>query len=272
MKKIKNYILWLLPVFGLFACEDDIEVYNAPENRLNFVYEAYTMADTVIPRTFVYDLETKVLDTVWLEVETMGYVVDRDRPFKLEQVNKGDGAQAVAGVHYMAFDDPLVIDHYKIPAGKNEARFPIVLKRDTSLQTKEVTLCLRIGHNENFVSGYEIYQEKVITIADILVQPQYWNFYASYYFAGKYGKEKHLFMIGATADMGIKMNDDFFYSLVGNPNTVDMGMTDYWFYFFTRKLAEENAARAKRGLGPLREAPEAGETEGALVKFTRYEM
>ena len=86
------------------------------------------------------------------------------------------------------------------------------------------------------------------------------------------GASSPLFIsIDATADLGIKMNDDFFYSLVGNPNSVDMGMTDYWFYFFTRKLAAENEARAARGEEPLREAPEPGETEGALVRFTRYE-
>ena len=38
MKKMNKYILWLLPVFGLFACEDEMEVYNSPENRLNFIY------------------------------------------------------------------------------------------------------------------------------------------------------------------------------------------------------------------------------------------
>ena len=32
MKKINKYILWLLPVFGLFACEDEMGVYNSPEN------------------------------------------------------------------------------------------------------------------------------------------------------------------------------------------------------------------------------------------------
>ena len=60
------------------------------------------MADTVIPRTFVYDVETRVFDTVWLEVETMGYVEDHERSFALEQVKKGEGEQAVAGKHYIA--------------------------------------------------------------------------------------------------------------------------------------------------------------------------
>jgi len=169
----------------------------------------------------------------------MGYVEDHERSFALEQVKKGEGEQAVVGKHYIAFDDPLVADYYKIPAGKNTVRFPIILKRDPSLKQQEVTLCVQIGHNENFIPGYEKYQKKIIRVADILMQPKYWDFYASYYFAGKYGKVKHQFMIDATADLGIKMNDDFFYSLVGNPNSVDMGMTDYWFYFFTRKLAAE---------------------------------
>lgn len=272
MKKISIYILWLLPVFGLFACEDDMDVYNSPEKRLNFVYEPY-MADTVIPRTFVYDAATRVFDTVWLDIETMGFIEEHDRPFVLEQVEKGDGEQAVAGKHYIAFDDPLVAVHYKIPAGKNGARVPVVLKRDPSLKQQAVTLCIKIGHNEDFISGYDIYQKKVIVFSDMLEKPMHWNSLAVYYFAGKYGKVKHQFMIDATADMGIKINDDFFYSLIGNPDAgVDMGITDYWFNFFTRKLQEENAAREARGEEPLREAPKQGETKGVLVEFTQYKF
>lgn len=61
MKKILIYILFLLPIVSLFSCEDDMDVYNEGLNRLNFVYEANTKSDTLIPRTFVYDVETKVL-------------------------------------------------------------------------------------------------------------------------------------------------------------------------------------------------------------------
>ena len=72
--------------------------------------------------------------------------------------------------------------------------------------------------------------------------------------------------------MGIKINDDFFYELVGDPNSVDMGMTDYWFYFFTYALEEENAKRAAQGLDVLREEPTASNPEGEIVRFSRYEM
>ena len=266
MKKIQYYGIFLLEFFLLNACEDEMDVYHESVNRLNFVY---SNADTVISRTFVYDAEEKVFDTVWLEIETMGYIKDQERKFKLEQIPGNEENRAVAGVHFISFDDPAVAHWYVIPAGKNKAKFPIILKRDISLKTREFSLNLKIGQNENFEPGYPDLQNKFIRISDILVKPEYWNDKAVYYFAGKYGKVKHLFMIEATKDMGVKINDDFFYSLV--EGSVDSGLTDYWFYFFTRKLLEENTRREQEKLGPLREAPEPGETEGALVKFTQYE-
>lgn len=270
MKKFL-YILWVLPLFTLFACEEDLTPYDEDTCRLNFVYEPYTKSDTLIRRTFVYDVDTRVYDTVWLEVETMGFLFDEDRAVKLEQVN-GDGEvpTAKSGVHYVAFDDPQVAGLSVVPAGQSKAKIPVILKRDVSLKNEEVMLKVRIGTNDFFQPGYPDYQLKTIMVSDILTQPKYWNFYTKYYFAGEYGFEKHKFMIRATADMGLKMNDDFFYSLVGDPNSVDMGLTDYWFGFFSKKLAEENAQRKAQGLGPLREAPEPGESEGKLVVFTQY--
>ena len=269
MKKIKTYILGVFLVFAFLACEEEMDVYHESIDRLNFIYEEWS--DTLLNRTFVFDDKTRVFDTVWVEVATQGFVVDHDRPFVLEQV-MGDTNAAEAGVHFIAFNDSQVSSHYVVPAGANEVKVPIVLKRDASLKDKELTVRFRIGNNENFSSGYPQYQERVITVTDMLVQPKYWNMYATYYFAGKYGKVKHQFMIDVTRDMGIKINDDFFYELVGDPSSVDMGMTDYWFYFFTYALAEENAKRAEQGLDVLREEPTTSNPEGEIVKFTRYEF
>ena len=219
-----------------------MEVYHEGIDRFNFIYEVWN--DTLLNRTFVFDDETRILDTVWVELATQGFVTDYDRSFVLEQV-MGDTNAAESGVHFIPFNDSQVTSHYVIPAGANEVKVPIVLKRDVSLK---------------------------ITVTDMLVQPKYWTMYASYYFAGKYGKVKHQFMIDATRHLGIKMNDDFFYSLVGDPNSVDMGMTDYWFYIFTYALEEENAKRAEQGLDVLREEPSAGNPEGEIVRFSRYEM
>lgn len=271
MKKIKYYIILLFSLFSFSSCEKDMEVYHEKTNHLNFVYVKDTKVDTLISRTFIYDPEKKVLDTVWIEVETIGFIENRDRKFVLEQERKKneEEKEAIAGVHYIAFDDPLVADLYYIPAGKNKAKVPVILKRDPSLKNEIVTLRFKIKKNENFEPGYSESQNKAISVTDILIEPIYWNIYAEWYFAGEYGKVKHQFMVNATEGMNIKINDDFFYSLVGDTQNMDYSVLDYWYYFFSRKLAEENLRRAKEGLGPLRESPEPGEEIGRLVEFYR---
>ncbi|MEG2340942.1 MAG: DUF4843 domain-containing protein [Odoribacter sp.] len=270
MKKILLYSLLFISGLLFYACEDDLKPYHEKTDRLNFVFEDY-MVDTIVNYSFVYYQESRQKDTVWLEVETMGYVVDYDRKIPFKQIAT-EGTQAVAGTHYVAFDDPEVAGWYVISAGKNKVRVPVVVKRDPSLKNETVTLKIGFAENEYFSLGYSDLGTKVITISDFPTQPEHWNFYANYYFAGKYGKVKHQFMIDATASMGLLMDDDFFKKLVGNPNGVDMGLTDYWFGFFTKKLKEANALRASQGLLPFREAPEEGEAEGKLVEFTQYQM
>lgn len=272
--KLINYILTIIPVISLLGCEKDLKPYNEETNRLNFVYEALYQADTLIRRTFFYDPETKIFDTVWLKVGTMGYVTNENRPFALKQVvNEGDNdPQAEAGVHYLAFDDPEVSEFYKIPAGQNKTSFPVILKRDASLKKQAYTLRIRIAANEYFQTGYSGLQEKIIVVADTLSRPELWNSHIVRYWGGEYGLEKHRFMIRATAGMGIIINDDFLRPMA--VAKVDFSMTTYWYNFFTTKLAEENAERAKNGLGPLREAPDPVNhpeaPEGILVEFVKY--
>ena len=268
--KLINYILVMIPVVSFFACENDLKPYDEKTDRLNFVYESTTKADTIINRTFFYDPETRVFDTVMLEVQTMGFVTNENRAFRLQQVVRdGDkDPQAEAGVHYVDFNDALVKDLYVIPAGQNKASVPVILKRDASMAKQAFTLRIRIAANENFEPGYANLQEKIITVADTLAKPSLWNEQFERYLGGKYGFEKHKFMIRATAGMGIKINDDFLRPMA--QTKVDYSMTAYWYEFFSGKLFEENMARAAQGLGPLREAPEEGEVEGIEVEFNKY--
>lgn len=267
--KLINYILAIIPVVSFLGCEDDLKPYDEKTDRLNFVYEN-TRADTIIHRTFFYDLESRVFDTVMLEVKTMGFVVNENRTFALKQVVKdGDNtSQAEAGVHYVDFSDPLVKDLYIVPAGQNKVSIPVILKRDASMVKQAFTLRVRIASNENFEPGYADMQEKIITVTDTLAKPKLWNMYIVRYWGGEYGFEKHKFMIRATANMGIKIDDNFLRPMA--QSKVDFSMTAYWYEFFSKKLEEENAERAARGLGPLREAPGEGEVEGRLVKFVKY--
>lgn len=269
MKNRNLYLLLLFPAFILTSCEKDMEIFNSPEiNSLNFVFEE--REDTLISHTFIYTPEDQLTDTIWLEVETIGFITDYPRSFTLCELPVDSNA-AVAGKHYIAFDDASMKDYYVIPANKNKARFPLILKKeDPELSDKEFNLKIGIKPNEYFQAGLAGYQQRRVQVSNILTQPKDWNSYAIYYFAGDYGKVKHQFMIETGNKIGVKIDEEFFHDLVGgDPTAIDMGLTDYWRQVFKTALNEENARRAAQGQGPLREEPKAGETEGILISFDR---
>lgn len=265
MKKILLYILPIIPVALLFACEEQPELYHEESNRLNFVFENF-ITDSTTHYTFAYEPDSKLQDTIWIEVSTMGYVTGTDRPLRLKQI-EGPAPQAVAGKHYADFNEPSLAALYKIPGGKSKTRLPIVVKRDPSLADTEVTLTFSFEENDFFTSGYASKAIRKITITNQLTQPEYWNSDAEELFAGTYGKVKHRFMINAAAPLGIKIDNNFFYQLVGDWMNIDISLGDYWRAYFTQQLEKENAARTEQNLGPLREEPELGEEEGRLVEF-----
>ncbi len=271
MKRIIIYFIFLFLCFFQVACEKEMEIYHATgEDCINFYYSnslAYE-SDTSITYTFIYLPETQMTDTIWFDLETSGFVTDYNRTIALEQIDMENNA-AVPGKHYVAFNDPILKNIYVVPAHSTRARIPVILKKDDpELNKQEVILRVRIQKNEYFNTGFPGYQERCIRFSNMLTKPKNWNFYAEYYFAGTYGPVKYRFMIHAAAEKkGITLNEDFFYSLVGDPYAVDLGLTEYWKNFFKTALVEENAKRAAQGEGPLREAPAPGESEGILVSF-----
>lgn len=270
-KNIRSLLLFVLPFLAI-ACEQDIEVYNQPDNRIYFTdTKAIGQQDSVLRYTFVYFLEEVQVDTVWLQISTTGFVTDYPRPFALKQVMTGEH-DAIAGKHYVDFKDPEVIGNYVIPAGKAQTRVPLIVKRDDpGLDTVEMNLRLTFEENEHFKLSFQDSLYKTVTISDILTQPVKWDFYASYYMVGDYGKEKHRFMMKVAAPMGVLINDKFFEDRVSMDNP-DMGIMTYWFALFYNALEEENAKRKAEGKDVLREAPEPGETIGKEVKFTQFVM
>lgn len=268
MKNVIFYISLLLILLGISSCEQEMEIYNAQGNdRLNFYYADKYNPDTLINYTFIYCPEEQMTDTIWFDLETSGFLTDYPRTISFEQL-KTDGKDAEAGKHYVAFDDPSMKEVYVVPANSNRARIPLIMKKDDpELKNSEVTLKIKIKENEFFKSGSVGYQIRTFKFTNMIIQPKYWDMYAEWYFAGEYGPVKYQFMIDAGAEIGVTVDDDFFYQLTGDPGKVDMGLTGYWQNFFAQALADENAERAERGEGPLREAPKQGETEGKLVTF-----
>lgn len=139
--KYRKIILAGLLLVGLAACEKKLPVYESSVAQLNFQYgtnaglltDGMTEEMSKISHSFIMDSKpNQEVDTVWVTVLTMGYLSDQDRPFELQQVMTGN-RDAVAGVHYVAFDSPEMQDWYVIPAGESFRQIPIVVMRDPSL-------------------------------------------------------------------------------------------------------------------------------------------
>lgn len=275
MKKITNILHIVIVAISMCACADELVPYNNPINRLGFEYDRNTYGqidDSVKRFTFVYSKSSLLADTLWVEMRTVGFVTNYDRPFQLEQLTYSKNTQeelkqAVKDIHYVDFNDEKLKNMYYIPANKNSTLVPIVLKRDKSLLKNKYYLKIRVKENEHFSQSYSSNSSFVIELSDILTKPKYWNYMAEYYFAGKYGEVKHKFMIEAS---GEKINDDYFYAILGNPKTVDLGYTTYLSSFYSQKLREYNEDRRKKGLAELREKPTKNGLEGELVRFTLF--
>ena len=258
MKKTILYGLLGLCTLGLASCEKDLPMYDSPENRLNFEVSYDGTTKELIPQSysFIYADDDVMQDTVWIKLTTMGYIYDEDRAFELQQVASDGGADAVPGVHYLPFDDASWKSQYlNVPAGKNEVKVPVIVKKDPSLSSQTVSLWVRVKDNANFMQGYERYSLLKILITNQLVRPSNWDGYMDYYYDA-YGPVKHKFMIDVT---GLKWNEEFINQLMDEN---DFGYIMYLSTLCYRALVEENAKRAAEGLDILKEA------DGTPVTFS----
>ncbi len=241
------------------GCEKELKVYDYQLNGLNFIFE--NAGDTVRNYSFVYGSASLTQDTVWVEVESSGFLSENNRYFELKQLTLGT-SDAVSGKHYNSFEDPEMKRHFIMPGNSNIARVPIVLFRDASLKDMDYSLSFTFSTNENFGPSIPSRSRMTIVISDRLVKPVNWALYAGYYF-GDYGPVKHQFMINIS---GEKWDDDYLANVIGfvsagtNQN-YDPGYSSYLTTFFAKKLEEENIQRVSLGLDVLRES------DGTIVTF-----
>ncbi len=261
--KILTYLTLAVIIATLSACEKSLEVYDAG-NGLTFYYEVPAYAspiDTItISYSFVYAGSSVTRDTIWVPVETIGKLSDVDRTISIEQIETS-GVNAVAGTHYIAFDDASLAAYYVVEAGQTMASIPVVLLRDASLKTEDVTLLIQIQKNDDFTLTKPDRNTLKITFSDQLVKPNNWAYYATRYF-GDYGPVKHQWLIDIT---GNKWDYDYLYDIgftdTGYSPNSDSGYLTYLAEYLSRKLAEYNTERTSQGLDVLMEE------DGTIVSF-----
>ena len=224
-------------IFSIFSCSEDLPTYQDSVARLNFdLGDDYISSEDRIPveaYSFVYSGGLHQ-DTIWVKVTLMGKPSTKDRPFSIAQVMKEDN-DAVAGKHFIAL-----------------AIFPVVFLRDKSLASQVYNLHIGIKENSEFKNGFPFYQEKRITISDMLAKPKQWDErYINYYFT-EWGPVAHQFMIDVT---GQPFDDNFIEKIMSSSDT------NYVYY-----LAEK-VARAKVKYN--KEHPDAplSEADGTLINF-----
>lgn len=228
------------------------------------------MGDTsVLNYTFIFKPSSVTRDTVYIPINTIGGITSADRSIALIQIPEYDytytrntttGAmdttatpkpyKAVAGIHYVGFDDPGLKSLLKIKANLAKDSVPIILLRDTSLKTNTYRLRLSLVSNNTFQLGETMSTSRTIVFSDRFERFYSWRTddYVSPAFSnfGKYSVGKHQFMY-QTLNTPI---DENWYQAIA----VLQAQTNYK-NFLKDALVKFNAdpANIASGLAPLRE-------------------
>lgn len=229
MKNIKYSLLLLLAVV-ISSCEKNIYKWDDTVARIQFT------GDTLGYKTFVFEDEKIVDDTIYLTVRTMGFTSDKDRSFKLKQSQLEGVENAIAGVHYVGLDTPEIEKYLKIPANEAEVKIPIIVMRDKSLKKSRVEMKIAIAENDEFTFGELDSLTRHIIISDDYERPaSYTNWLETQCF-GKYSKVRHKFMHQVLAAQTKFIPDEDFFTMVSTEQS-------YYYYseMFGKALAKYNA-------------------------------
>ena len=209
MKKI-FYILTASFCLGMMGCQEDEALLFQDVARVQF-----TSGVEDYPYSFVWLDRSQESAIVKLPILVTGGPVDIERTVKVTQVEEFDVTYeydnkgyvidstvtpkpnpAVAGVHYVPFNDSEAQALLKVKAGVVKDSLAIILKRDASLTTEKVRLRLRLEASDDLELGESKYLERTIVFSDMLELPAEWYRYSNaYYYLGNYSVPKHELMI-----------------------------------------------------------------------------
>lgn len=248
MKKI--FLLITLFVSLLPSCQTDLKTYHG-DNMIRFSDHA---ADVY---TFAYFSDEKQIDTIKVDLMTIGEITDQPRTVHYEQVKQ-------KWIYQYAQDDPnKIIDstyadmpypaeqgkHFEIlnsdngvliiPSRSNSLTMRILIKRaDKDLQKNARELYLRLLPGPDFTIPSQQVALKKITISDKLEKPRMWSdkdYFCNLYL-GDWSEVKHRFMINIT---GQKWDDKFIKFYIRDSN--DRPLRDFFLKKIKKALDAYNA-------------------------------
>lgn len=189
-----NRIFFLtLSLLALAACRKSNGILFSDVNRLE-------LKDTTsASSSFFYKDASVTRDTVYVEVNTTGYLSGTDRPVSFIQNTENDTPYAaIPGKHYIPFDDVSVKPFMVIKANKATALIPVILLRNSSLKDTSFRLRIDLAPNESFSNGSVRKRSKVLIFSDRLERFYSWRVdnaaAPAFTTFGKYSRGKHQFM------------------------------------------------------------------------------
>ncbi|WP_321332284.1 DUF4843 domain-containing protein [uncultured Bacteroides sp.] len=240
------------------------------------------MEDTVtVNYTFVYEPESVIRDTVYIQVNTIGNIANYDREIELKQIPEYNYTyvrdpetgqvtdtieterpnKAVAGVDYVALDDAELKKFYVVKANAVTAQIPVVLLRDANLKNESYRLRLELVESKDFGLGESNARAKTIILSDFLQRFYSWrvdnSVATAYNLFGKYSIAKHQFMIDVSGEV---IDEDWYQTIVA------IQATSHYKNLFKEALNTFNndPVNLASGKAPLRETDDSN---SPLVTF-----
>ena len=270
MKRMKYFLVAVTVALTFSACEKDLEPYQEPTCRLNFLYGdwngGYNTTDNIVAQhgedynltnySFYYE-EMVPRDTLWFRVGTMGFLSDRPRILALRQIIVNDTLDnAEAGVDYGAFDSPEYKSFYQVPANTDTLSIPVILLNNEALENKTVTLCFGFADNGVFEPGYEEFAIRIIHFTAKADRPSGWMDGL----LGTWGPVKHQLIIEWT---GEKWDNEY----IKKKYEEDYPYLEYMNQWLHYKLEEENTKRlADPNIGDVYREADGTEIEIPLYR------
>ena len=278
---MKKFIYLLLAAcFLASSCKEEEPLLFGDQARVQFAG-----SNEDYPYSFVWLDKSVQTALVKLPLNIIGGPRDVERKLKVSQVEEFDVEYlydkkgyvmdstvtpkpnpAVAGEHYVDFDDASAKAVLTVAPGVVKDSLEIILKRDASLASGKVRLRVRLEPSEDFLLGESKYLERTIVLSDMLEMPESWYKYSNaYYYLGTYSVPKHELMVKVLQklqDSNSRVDDEWIAK--GN---ADPTVFVYWRAKFVEELNAFNndPANIASGAAPLREDPT--NSNSALVTF-----
>lgn len=185
-KSMKKYIQFFLLPLLVWSCQEDV---IKPYQGGRYVYFSQLMnsTDSVMEVSFNnYPLSNEL--TVKIGLGLVGDTLAQNTPYKVIVVDSATTANPV---------------NYRLPkktlfkAGSATDTLQVTLIKTDDLK-ENVTLCLQLVQNENFVGSVKQYQQIKIVFNNMISKPLWWNSDVVKFYLGTYSRTKYEALIKYT--------------------------------------------------------------------------